>query len=333
MTDAGADGCAGTDAAGNAAAGAAVGATTAMHAEVWAGLRREPKEIAPKFFYDAAGSALFDRITELPEYYLTRAERALLERFGRPWIRRLGARAIVELGAGSADKTRVLLDELDAGRTVYHPVDISTTYLDEVGAALRDEYPGLTVRPLRSDISRELRMPAGLPAPAVIAFLGSTIGNFPGDAARRLLERVAAALRPADRLLLGVDLKKDRTVLERAYNDASGVTAAFNRNVLRVLNREVGTDFDVDAFEHRAHYDEACGCIEMQLVARAAQTVAVPGCGAVLVAAGEAIRTEISMKFDRPGIEELFDRGGLVLEHWFADEAGRFALAVGRADS
>jgi L-histidine Nalpha-methyltransferase len=302
----------------------------AVRAEVWRGLSRPQKETPPKFFYDAAGAALFDRITRLDEYYLTRAERALLHDFGRGWLTALGARALIELGAGSADKTRVLLDALAGTRAVYVPVDISDAYLERVAAELRDERPQLQVLPLRADITRPLHLPASLPEPAVVAFLGSTIGNFPPAEATRLLSGIAASLRPADRLLLGADLVKDRATLERAYNDAAGVTAKFNRNVLRVLNRETGTDFDAEAFDHRAFYDDARSRIEMHLVARRPQRVHVPGYGDVCIAAGETIRTETSAKYDRGRIEELLESAGLVLELWHAGDDAEFALVVAR---
>jgi L-histidine Nalpha-methyltransferase len=302
----------------------------ALRAEVWGGLNRPQKELSPKHFYDSVGSALFDRITELPEYYPTRAERALLGEFGRDWIAGFGARAIVELGAGSADKTRVLLEALDPVSTLYVPLDISTAYLEEVGDALREEFPGLTVEPVRSDISSELHVPAELPTPAVFAFLGSTIGNFFPAQSVRLLARVAAALRPEDRFLLGIDLKKDPAVLERAYNDSEGVTAAFNLNMLAVLNRDAGTDFRPDRFRHHAFYDEGAGRIEMHLVADAPQTVHVPECGSVVFAAGESVRTEISTKYDRARIEGMFAQAGLVLEHWFSGGDAAFALVVAR---
>jgi L-histidine Nalpha-methyltransferase len=310
--------------------GGADPAVSALCAEVWAGLNRPQKELSPKHFYDPAGSALFDRITKLPEYYPTRAERALLGEFGRDWIAGFGARAIVELGAGSADKTRVLLDALDPESTLYVPLDISKAYLEEVGDALREEFPGLTVEPVRSDISSELHVPEDLPTPAVFAFLGSTIGNFFPAQSVRLLARVAAALRPDDRFLLGIDLKKDPAVLERAYNDAQGVTAAFNLNMLTVLNREAGTDFDPDRFRHNAFYDEARGRIEMHLVATAPQQVHVPGYGSVPFAAGESVRTEISTKYDRAGVERMFAAAGLMLEHWFSGDDAAFALVVAR---
>jgi L-histidine Nalpha-methyltransferase len=300
----------------------------AMRREVCASLGHAQKELPPKYFYDARGAALFDEITRLDEYYLTRAERALLEDFGRCWTARLGARSLVELGAGSADKTRVLLEALPAGGT-YVPVDISAAYLDTIAASLSAAYPALRIRPVRSDISRSLRLPRDLPSPAIIAFLGSTLGNFDEPAAIELLRQISAALRPADRLLLGVDLKKDRRVLERAYNDARGVTAEFNRNILRVLNRELGADFDEAAFEHRACYDETHARIEMHLVARDALRVTIPGCGSIDIARGESIRTEISTKYDRATIAALFADAGMEVESWVSDAERRFALVVG----
>jgi L-histidine Nalpha-methyltransferase len=302
----------------------------ALRAEIWAGLHLPQKELSPRFFYDAHGSALFDRITTLPEYYPTRAERALLEQFGAPWIAGFGARAIVELGAGSAEKTRVLLAALGGEAPLYAPIDISRSYLDEVAESLAEELPALTVTPLEADIARDLPLPAVLPEPAVLAFLGSTIGNFAPRAAARLLARVAAALRPADRFLLGVDLKKDTATLEAAYNDADGVTAAFNLNMLRVLNRDAGTDFDLNAYRHRAFYDESLGRIEMHLVATAAQQVRVPGCGAVGIEEAESIRTEISTKYDHAQVGGMLGSAGLALEHWFTGADRAFALVVGR---
>lgn len=301
-----------------------------MRAEAWQLLNRPQKQLSSKWFYDAAGSALFDEITTLEEYYPTRTERAILRGFGPGWFGTLGPRALVELGAGSADKTRILLDALASG-SVYVPVDISQTYLDAVAAQLRDEYPGLSVIPARSDITHGLDLPADLPRPAVFAFLGSTIGNFDRSAAVRLLGRVRAAMQPGDRFLMGADLIKDAAVLHAAYNDARGVTAAFNRNILNVLNRDAGTDFDLGAWEHRALFNADEQRIEMHLVARSPQVVAVPGRGEVRIAAGETIRTEISCKYDRPTVTGLFADAGLALERWVTDERDWFALAVGRA--
>jgi L-histidine Nalpha-methyltransferase len=301
-----------------------------MLADVWTGLGRPQKELSPKYFYDERGSALFDEITELEEYYPTRTERALLEGWAPGWLARFAPCALVELGAGSADKTRILLDAMPASGAVYVPVDISPAYLEAVAERLGSEYPELRVVPAEADIGIDLAVPAELPHPVLFAFLGSTIGNFAAGASVRLLRRVASTLGPADRFLLGVDLKKDVAVLERAYNDARGVTAAFNRNILNVLNREVGTDFEPDAFDHLAYYDQVGERIEMHLVARDRQTVAVPGRGTVVLEAGESIRTEISCKYDRARVEELFAQACLALEHWITDDRALYALAVAR---
>jgi L-histidine N-alpha-methyltransferase len=309
-----------------------------MLAEVAAGLARPQKELSPKYFYDRRGSELFDAITRLPEYYLTRAERALLEAFVPGWVAAERPASLVELGAGSADKTRIILDAMigrHAGDAadhppVYVPVDISGDFLKSVAARLRQEYPALEIQPMIADISTNVHRPDGLPGPAVFALLGSTIGNFKPDNAVRLLGRVRQAMAPADRLLLGIDLKKDRATLETAYNDEAGITAAFNRNVLRVLNRELHADFDPDAFEHRAFYADEHDRIEMHLVARRAHTVHIPGMDPVRVEAGESIRTELSHKYDRNSVAALLRRAGLTTDRWQAD-ADVFALAVARA--
>ncbi len=314
----------------NAARVAAPRANPRMLAEVAAGLTAPQKELPPKYFYDHRGSELFEEITRLPEYYLTRAERALLERWMPRLIPSLRTRALVELGAGSAEKTRIILDAMRAAGTaeLYVPIDVSARFLRETADRLRREYPGLTVTPAVADIAEGLNLPRALPAPALFIFLGSTIGNFYPPAAIRLLARVRAALRPGDRFLIGADLRKDPAVIEAAYNDAEGVTAEFNRNVLRVLNHELAADFDPDAFEHRAFYDRDAHRIEMHLVARSAHRVTVPGIGEVRFAEGESIRTEISAKHDLPSLAVLFSAAGLRLDAWQTDAGRRFVLAV-----
>lgn len=302
-----------------------------MLAEIAAGLSAPQKELPPKYFYDHRGSVLFEEITRLPEYYLTRAERALLRSWMPRLVPALGSRTLVELGAGSAEKSRIILDAMRAARSaeVYVPIDVSAAFLTETADRLRRDYPGLVVTPAVADISEELNLPAGLPAPALFAFLGSTIGNFYPPAAIRLLSRVRAAMRGGDRFLMGADLRKDVGVIEAAYNDARGVTAEFNRNMLRVLNHELGADFDPAAFAHRAFYDPEAHRIEMHLAATRAQTVHIPGVGSVRIAAGETIRTEISCKYDVPSIAALFTAAGLRLESWKTDAQHRFALVVG----
>lgn len=302
---------------------------TMMVADVGEGLSRRQKELSPKYFYDERGSDLFERITRLPEYYLTRAERALLQEHAVDLVAAFRPRTLVELGAGSAVKTRILLDAMrDTGSLEeYVPVDVSEDFLLATARQLRAEYPGLRVTPAISDISTSLGIPDRLPRPVLFAFLGSTIGNFDAPSARALLGRVRNAMRPFDRFLLGTDLRKPRRVIEAAYNDSRGVTAAFNRNMLRVLNKELGADFDVPSFAHRAFYSRERHRIEMHLVSTREQVVHIPAVGEIHLAKGESIRTEISCKYDRPSVRRLLRAANLRLERWIADD-GRFALSV-----
>ncbi|HET8624392.1 MAG TPA: L-histidine N(alpha)-methyltransferase [Gemmatimonadales bacterium] len=315
----------------NAARIPAPRANPRMLAEVAAGLAAPQKELPPKYFYDHRGSELFEEITRLPEYYLTRAERELLEGWMPSLVPALGSRALVELGAGSAEKTRIILDAMRVAGTadLYVPIDVSVAFLRETADRLRRAYPGLTVSPAVADIAEELNVPRGLPAPALFIFLGSTIGNFCPPAAIRLLARVRAAMQPGDRFLIGADLRKDPALIEAAYNDAQGVTAEFNRNILRVLNHELASEFDPDNFEHRAFYDRDWHRIEMHLVSRSAHRVTIPGIGEVRFADGESIRTEISCKHDLSSLVALFSAAGLGLEDWRTDAGRRFILAVG----
>ncbi len=305
--------------------------TARMLAEVAEGLAAPQKELSPKYFYDQRGSELFEEITRLPEYYQTRTERGILEEWMPGLIRRLGTRTLVELGAGSAEKTRVILDAMRAAGTaaLYVPIDVSASFLSRTAARLRAEYPGLAVEPAVADIGEELRVPPRLPRPALVAFLGSTIGNFHPPAAIRLLRRVRAAMEPGDRFLMGADLRKDPALIEAAYNDSRGVTAEFNRNMLRVLNHELGADFEPEAFAHRAFYEPVAHRIEMHLVATRPQEVRIPGIEPVFIARDESIRTEISCKYDREDVAALFAAAGLTLESWRTDPRGLFALAVG----
>lgn len=301
-----------------------------MLAELRDGLSRAQKEIPSRYFYDARGSALFEEITRLPEYYLTRAEREILAAWMPAWAARLRVRTVVELGAGSAAKTRIILDALRAtGRlAAYVPVDVSAEFLCDSARALRAEYPGLRVRPVAGDFTRRIHLPRTVPAPVLVAFLGSTIGNFapPDDTA--LLARVARQMRVGDHLLLGTDLRKDPAVLEAAYDDPRGVTAEFNRNALRVVNDVHGADFDVESFRHRAFYDRELHRIEMHLVAERDMTVHLPRAGDVHIRRGESIRTEVSRKFDRGAVGALLDAAGLRLVDWATDSAGLFALSL-----
>jgi L-histidine Nalpha-methyltransferase len=302
-----------------------------MLAEVAAGLSAPQKELSPKYFYDQRGSELFAEITRLPEYYPTRTERALLQGWMPELMVQLGTRTLIELGAGNAEKSRIILDAMRATglAELYVPIDVSATFLSQTAATLRREYPGMAVEPAVADIAVELNLPRRIPRPALFAFLGSTIGNFYPPAAIRLLRRIRAAMEPGDRFLLGVDLRKDIARVEAAYNDSRGVTAAFNRNMLLVLNHELGADFDPEGFEHRAFYDRVAHRIEMHLVSTRDQVVSIPGLEPIPFAAGESIRTEISTKYDRDSVASLFDAAGLRIEAWPRDPTTPFGLVLG----
>ena len=304
-----------------------------MKQEVGEGLARRQKVLSPKYFYDRRGSELFEEITRLPEYYPTRTERTLLREHMPAWVHGQEPGSLVELGAGAADKTRAILDAMHDAveEPVYVPVDISGEFLRQVAAALRDAYPEAVVRPLVADISDGFHLPDELPHPVLFALLGGTIGNFPRDEGVLLLRRVRAEMDEGDRFLVGFDLQKDVAVLEAAYNDSAGVTAEFNRNVLRVLNRELGADFDPGLFRHRALYAAEDERIEMHLVAERPCTVTIPGVGTFEFKAGESIRTEVSCKYTRGSIETLFGRAGLSVER-FAEADPGFALVLGRPD-
>jgi L-histidine N-alpha-methyltransferase len=299
----------------------------ALRADVLAGLTRTPKTLPPKWFYDAHGSELFERITELPEYYPTRAEREiLLDRAGEIAAAG-GARTLVELGSGSSDKTRHLLDAMP-GLHTYVPVDVSESALRQAGAALIAERPGLNVHALIADFTGAIRLPK-TPGPRLVAFLGGTIGNLVPAERAVFLASVRGLLAPGDALLLGTDLVKDADVLVAAYDDAAGVTAAFNKNVLNVVNRELGADFDLGAFEHVALWDAEREWIEMRLRARADQSVKIPALDlAVDFVAGEEMRTEVSAKFRKDGVRSELAAVGLELGHWWTDREGRFALSL-----
>ena len=304
-----------------------------MLAEVAAGLAAPQKELPPKYFYDHRGSELFEEITRLPEYYPTCTERSLLESWMPALISNLGTGTLVELGAGSAEKSRIILSAMRAAGTagLYVPIDVSASFLEQTAGRLRREYPGLRVEPAVADIAEEFDLSRAVPHPALYAFLGGTIGNFYPPAAIRLLRRVRSAMDPADRFLMGVDLRKDVRLIEAAYNDSQGVTAEFNRNMLLVLNHELGANFDPDAFEHLAFYEPVTHRIEMHLVSKVEHEVRVPGIGLVALRQGESIRTEISCKHDRRSVGDLFAAAGLRIEIWRPDPGALFALVVGAA--
>ncbi len=300
----------------------------ALRADVLAGLTSTPKWLPPKWFYDARGSELFEEITALPEYYPTRAEREILADRAGEIAAATGARTLVELGSGSSEKTRFLLDAL-TGLRAYVPVDVSESALVQAGEALVAERPGLDVHALIADFTGEgLTLPE-TPGPRLVAFLGGTVGNLlPGERAA-FLAAVRALLAPGDALLLGTDLVKDEEVLVRAYDDAAGVTAAFDKNVLSVVNRELGADFAPAAFDHVALWNPEEEWIEMRLRSRTAQTVKIQALDlAVDFAEGEELRTEVSAKFRQEGVRAELAAAGLDLAHWWTDGEGQFALSL-----
>lgn len=305
----------------------------ALRADALAGLSATPKSLPPKWFYDAAGSILFERITALPEYYPTRTERAILTERAGEIAELTGARTLIELGSGSSEKTRLLLDALRAGGSLreFVPLDVSEAALREAADALAAEYPGLRLRGVVGDFTAHLDHVAA-DGPRMIAFLGSTIGNLLPEERSRFLREVRAELNRGEWLLLGADLVKDPELLVRAYDDAEGVTAEFNRNVLRVLNRELGADFDVDAFEHVAVWDAQREWIEMRLRATREMWVKVPELGlAVPFSSGEELRTETSAKFRPDGLARELTDAGFERCHWWTDSAELFGVALAKA--
>ncbi|HEY2283819.1 MAG TPA: L-histidine N(alpha)-methyltransferase [Solirubrobacteraceae bacterium] len=301
--------------------------------DVLDGLTRPFKELPPKHFYDARGAELFDQICDLPEYYPTRAERAILQESASELAALTGAAELVELGSGTAAKTRVLLDALHEAGTLrrYVPVDVTESMVRDCAQTLTEEYPGLRVHGVIGDFERHLDQVPEAIGPRVVAFLGGTIGNFPPGSRRRFLRAIAGLLGPEDHLLMGTDLVKDPNVLEAAYDDAQGVTAEFNRNVLRVLNRELDANFDPDDFDHVAHFDPEHEWIEMRLRARREHTTHVGALDLpVRFAAGEELRTEISAKFTPERLQGDLAAAGLQCVRWLTDPDELFALTLSR---
>ncbi len=295
--------------------------------EVLAGLSLPQKTLSPKFFYDAHGSALFEEIMRLPEYYPTRTELGILRQHGPEIGRAIGPDAvIVEFGAGNVEKIRLLLDVLEQPRA-FVPIDISGDHLNEAAAALDAAYPGLTVLPVTGDFTKPLALPEHpvLQGARLTGFFpGSTIGNFLPDEAEAFLATARAVLRGGD-LLIGVDLVKDERVLHAAYNDAAGVTAAFNLNMLTHLNRLVRADFDPDRFEHRAFYNAELGRIEMHLVSTLGQIVQVDG-QVFAFTAGETIHTECSHKYTLAGFAAMSAKAGWRTARTWCDAKSWFSL-------
>jgi L-histidine N-alpha-methyltransferase len=313
-----------------------------LRADALAGLTASPKSLPPKWFYDAAGSELFEKITALPEYYPTRAEREILQAVAPQIAAASGAATLIELGSGSSEKTRLLIDALREAGTLrrYVPVDVSEQALLAAATALFSDYPGLEVSGVVSDFEEYVgRLGAGddgagddgADGPRLIAFLGSTIGNLLPPQRASFLARIRSGLAGGDALLLGTDLVKDPAVLVSAYDDEAGITAAFNKNVLSVLNHELGADFDADAFEHVARWDAGQEWIEMRLRATSPQTVRLPAIDLTAeFAAGEEMRTEVSAKFRREGVTRELAAAGFTLDYWWTDRRGRFGLSLAR---
>lgn len=304
--------------------------TDSLHSDVRKGLTDPPRSLPPKWFYDKRGSDLFEEITRLPEYYPTRAEQEILTRRAPEIAAVTRPSTLIELGSGSSRKTRTLLDALTAGGSLvrYAPLDVSAAALAEAGEAICRDYPGLTVSATVADFEGGLPL-SDEPGPRLLAFLGSTIGNFDAAQRRAFYRTLALSLSSDDVLLLGADLVKDPDVLVRAYDDSRGVTADFNKNVLHVLNRELGADFDPGAFDHVALWNADEERVEMRLRSRTAQTVKIPDLDLSLdLAAGEDLRTELSCKFRRESLTAELHEGGFTVRQWWTDQDDRFALLL-----
>lgn len=301
-----------------------------MIEEIDAGLRSSPKEIPPKYFYDRRGSELFEEITRLDEYYQTRTERSILESIVGTLADRYPFTDLIEFGSGSSVKTRLLLDTLSERGSLraYHPIDVSRDFLVETATILADDYPKLDINPVLGDFADGL---AGIETsgPSLVAFLGGTIGNLYPEEAVAFLSTIREGMTSGDGLLLGCDLVKEPAILHAAYNDPRGVTAAFNRNVLHVLNRELGGEFDPETFSHYAFYNPGPQQIEMHLISRCEQSVRIDllDCS-VSFGEGESIRTEISRKFTRNSATRMLADGGFLLREWWTDPDDLFALAL-----
>lgn len=323
----------------------AVAMVAAARDELRRALGRAPPEVPSKYLYDDVGMALYEAITQQPEYYPSRVEAALLAELAPAIAGAVRPREIVELGGGSSDKVLSLVAAAPDVRQVTL-VDVNAAALRAAARAIRSTDRGVVVREVVADVrgslaeldadgaahgrTGERHAPASVARPRLAVFLSGTLGNLHPDAVPGFLRNVAGILAPGDALLLGVDTPKPAVVLEAAYDDAAGVTAAFDRNVLRVLNRDFDADFDVDGFEHRAVWDEANGWIEMRLVARRSMRAEVPGVARVSLAAGEWIRTELCCKYTRERLCGRLEGTGLALERWMTDAQGRFALALVR---
>lgn len=297
-----------------------------------AGLARTPKELNPHFFYDDAGSALFEKICTLPEYYQTRTEKALLEASAGDIIETTGIEEVLELGSGAATKTRVLLNAMHQAKKLrlYLPFDVNEWIVRRTAKELTQKYPGLKVHGIIGDFEKHHDLiPTG--KHRLTIFLGGTIGNFSPKGAQRFLQDIAEGMHPGDHFLLGTDLIKDRQQLHDAYNDSQGVTADFNLNILNVVNSIADGNFDPTGFEHRAFFEETHHRIEMWLDAKREMVVDLPKAGiTVTLKHGEGIRTEISTKFDQEKVSALLESAGMRLEKWYTDPDQLFALSLAR---
>jgi dimethylhistidine N-methyltransferase len=302
--------------------------------EVEQGLGSQPKRLPPKLFYDAEGSRLFEQITETPEYYPTRTERCIFQHCAPEMVSQAGGNlTLVELGAGSARKTRLLIEAILRRqlRLAFYPMDVSPAALREAVARLNGDFPGLHVEPILADYSREIPTLLDLSGRKLVLFLGSTIGNLESDEARDFLSRLRQSLAPGDALLAGFDMRKDAAILHAAYNDRQGVTERFNKNLLARINRELGGQFDLDTFTHVAFWNRRMSRIEMHLESRVEQDVWIQDLGrAFHFARGERIHTENSYKFTRSGIATLLRRSGLRLQKTWTDPQSWFSEVLAR---
>lgn len=297
--------------------------------QVLSGLKKHPKELSSVWFYDEFGSFLFDSICQLPEYYITRAETQIMNAHAPEMAQHIGPdAAIVELGSGSSIKTRLLLDQLETP-TAYVPVDISREHLLDAARKLGRDYPQLRIAPLCADFSQSFELPPYVTAARkrVVYFPGSTLGNFTQEEAQRLLARMRQMAGANGAVLIGIDLRKDPRVLERAYDDEAGVTAEFNRNALRHLNRELGTDFDLGAFEHLAIWVEDQSRIEMHLVSTREQVVHLGG-ESVRIARGEHLRTEYCHKYTLESFDRMAATAGLAVSRIWLDSRRQFSVQL-----
>jgi dimethylhistidine N-methyltransferase len=308
--------------------------TNSIAEEVLLGLSSVPKRLPPKLFYDAEGSRLFEQITETPEYYPTRTERGIFERFVYDMAVRAGNNlTLVELGAGSARKTKLLIQAVLRRqlRLDFHPIDVSPAALGSAVSSLNGDFPNLRVNPIAADYSQHLPQLSDLPGRKLALFLGSTIGNLEPDEAVEFLARLRQSLAPGDAVLLGFDMQKDAATLHAAYNDRQGVTELFNKNMLARINRELGGSFDLDSFQHIAFWNEPMSRIEMHLESRTEQTVWVRDLGRTFhFVSGERIHTENSYKFSRESIGSLLQQSGLKLERTWTDPQGWFSEVLAR---